>query len=349
MIGGTVFLGRYLVESALARDHTVTLFNRGQHGNDLFPQVERLRGDRVNDLGLLRGRRWDAVIDTCGYVPSAVGSSARRLADAVDHYTFISTMSVYKELLENMDETAPVATISDEQLREAEKIVPQERATALTYGKQYGALKALCERAAEKAMPGRVLTVRSALIVGPHDYSDRFTFWVRRVARGGEVLAPGRPERSIEFTDVRDLSDWIIRMVERGGTGIYNTRGPDYPLTMGRLLEECKTVTRSDARFTWVSEEFLLEAGVKPWSEMPLWIPQADRNFDTVNGEKARADGLTYRPLSETIRDTLAWEVTRPADVKWIAGLDAEREKQLLHDWHERQSFNQTEDTTRDG
>lgn len=154
IIGGTVFLGRYLVESALERGHTITLFNRGQHGSDLFPQVEKLHGDRVNDLKVLGGRRWDAVIDTCGYVPSAVGASARALADAVDHYTFISTMSVYKELLENMDETAPLATISDEQLKKAEKIVPQERATALTYGAPYGALKALCERAAEEAMPG---------------------------------------------------------------------------------------------------------------------------------------------------------------------------------------------------
>lgn len=191
--------------------------------------------------------------------------------------------------------------------------------------------------------------MRSALIVGPHDYSDRFTYWMHRVARGGEVLAPGRPQRSIEFTDVRDLSDWVVRMVERGWTGIYNTRGPEFPLTMGQLLEECNTVTRSDARFTWVSEEFLLEAGVKPWSEMPLWIPEVYRNFDTVNCEKARAAGLTYRPLSETILDTLAWDTTRPKEVAWVAGLDAEREKRLLDEWHERQALNQSEDATQMG
>jgi 2'-hydroxyisoflavone reductase len=334
IIGGTVFLGRHIVESALSHGHTLTLFNRGKHGHDLFPEVEKLHGDRASDLHLLKGRRWDAVIDTCGYVPTTVAASTRALAYSVDHYTFISTMSVYKEVLEDMDETAPLSTIGEEQLREAETIEPRERVVAVSYGKSYGPLKALCERAAEDAMPGRVLTVRSAIIVGPHDYSDRFTYWVHRVARGGEVLAPGHPERHIEFTDVRDLSEWIVRMVERGQTGIYNTKGPDYPLTMGRFLDECKTVTGSDARFTWVSEEFLLQAGVVPWSEMPLWIPEEYRNFDTVNCEKALAAGLTYRPLSETIRDTLAWDRTRRADVEWIAGLDAEREKQLLSDWH---------------
>lgn len=331
IFGGTIFLGRYLIESALARGHEVTIFNRGQHNPELYPEVEKLRGDRRADLAALKGRHWDVVIDTCGYVPSEVRKSAEQLSRAAEHYTFISSCSVYASFnLAGTDENAPVSRITDEQLSEAEQIDTGERATALTYGAAYGALKALCEQTAEEAMPGRVLSVRAGLIVGPHDYSDRFTYWVHRVAQGGEVLAPGRPRRRVRVIDVRDLAAWIIRMAEMRQAGIYNATGAEDNLTMEGLLNECRTVSRSDATFVWASEEFLLEQQVRQWSEMPLWISEEHNGIFAINNDKAIAAGLTFRPLSETIRDTLAWDATRSSNAEWRAGLTPERERELL-------------------
>ncbi|MDQ3686078.1 MAG: NAD-dependent epimerase/dehydratase family protein [Acidobacteriota bacterium] len=331
IIGGTIFLGRHLIEAALARRYQVTIFNRGQHNPDLYPEIEKLRGDRSDDLTALRGRRWDVVIDTCGYVPGVVGKSVELLADAVEHYTFISSCSVYANFdLAGTDENAPVKTITSEQLREAEKIETGERATAFIYGEMYGALKALCERAAEEAMPGRVLNVRAGLIVGAHDYSDRFTYWVRRVAEGGEVLAPGRPERRVRVIDVRDVAEWILRMVETRQTGVYNATGAEDDLTMARLLNECRTVSGSVAGFIWASEKFLLEQKVEAWSKMPLWLPEEFNGIFAVKNDKAIAAGLTFRPLSETISDTLMWDAARPTNAERRAGLKQEREQQLL-------------------
>ena len=331
ILGGTVFLGAHLVEAALARGHQVTIFNRGQHNPDWHPEVEKLRGDRSRDVEALRGRRWDAVIDTCGYVPGVVRKSAELLADAVEHYTFISSCSVYGNFdLAGTDENAPVSTITPEQVDEAEKIDTGERATALTYGEMYGALKALCERAAEEAMPGRVLSVRAGLIVGPYDYSDRFTYWVHRVARGGGVLAPGRPGRRVRVIDARDLAEWIIRMAETRQAGIYNATGAEDGLTMARLLEECRAVSGSDAKFIWASEEFLLAQKVGAWGEMPLWIPEEYNGIFLVNNDKAIMAGLTFRPLSDTIKDTLTWDATRPPNTERRAGLNPARERELL-------------------
>ncbi|HEU5370277.1 MAG TPA: NAD-dependent epimerase/dehydratase family protein [Ktedonobacterales bacterium] len=321
LLGGTVFLGRHLVEAAQARGHEVTLFNRGQHNAALFPDVEKLRGDRDGDLSALQGRRFDAVIDTCGYVPRVVRASAELLAGAVDHYTFISTISVFANTSKpGIDESGAVGKLADETTEEVT-------------GESYGPLKALCEQAAERAMPERVLNIRPGLIVGPHDPTDRFTYWPHRVAQGGEVLAPGRPEYLVQFIDARDLAEWTIRMVEAKQTGTYNATGPDYPLTLGQVLEECKRQSGSDARFVWVDEKRLLDAGATPWMEVPLWIPESDPDaagFSAINCNKAFAAGLTFRPLGETIRDTLAWDATRPADVERKAGIKPEREAHYL-------------------
>jgi 2'-hydroxyisoflavone reductase len=331
ILGGTVFLGPHLIEAALGRGHQVTIFNRGQHNPDWYTEVEKLRGDRSRDVEALRGRRWDAVIDTCGYVPGVVRKSAELLADAVEHYTFISSCSVYADLFRTAtDENSPVSTITPEQLDEAEKIATGERATAASYGQMYGALKALCERAAEEAMPGRVLNVRAGLLVGPYDSSDRFTYWVHRVAQGGEVLAPGQPNRRVRVIDARDLAEWVIRMTEMRQTGVYNATGAEDGLTMGRLLEECRTASGSAATFTWASEEFLTEQKVRAWSEMPLWMPEDYNGIFLVNNDKAIAAGLTFRPLSETIKDTLAWDATRPSNIERQAGLTPMRERELL-------------------
>jgi 2'-hydroxyisoflavone reductase len=325
ILGGTVFLGRHLVEAAQARGHEVTLFNRGEHNPELFPDLEKLRGDRKGDLSALAGRQWDAVIDPSGYVPRVVRASAELLSQSADHYTFISSLSVYAENhLHGVDESGKVATIEDETTEEVT-------------GETYGALKALSEQAAEAAMPGRVLNIRPGLIVGRYDPTDRFTYWPYRVSLGGETLAPERPDYAVQVIDVRDLAEWNIRMVEAGKTGVYNATGPDYRLSLRTLLETAKAVSDSDAIFTWVSADFLAEHNVQPWSEMPLWIPGEEyAGFHTISVQKAIQDGLTFRPLANTIADTLAWVNARPADHQWKAGISREREAELLGAWHQR-------------
>jgi 2'-hydroxyisoflavone reductase len=320
ILGGTRFLGRYLVEAALGGDHRVTLFNRGLSEPDLFPEVETIKGDRDGDLSALRGRRWDAVIDTCGYVPRVVRASAGLLADAVDHYTFVSSISVYPDNMgPGAEEDAPVEELEDPTVEEIT-------------GETYGGLKALCERAAEEEMPGRILNVRPGLISGPHDPTDRFTYWPRRVAAGGEVLAPDRPELRVQFIDVRDLAGWMVKMSAEQQTGTYNATGPAYELRMGKLLEECEAVG-GDAKIVWVSEEFLEENGVEPFTELPLWVPREYAGMLAVDCGKAIAAGLTFRPVSETIRDVLEWDTNR-AEPDLAAGLEPEKERELLSAWH---------------
>ena len=328
ILGGTIFLGRHLVDAALERDHDVTLFNRGQHNPELFPDVEKLRGDRDGDLSALEGRHWDAVIDTCGYVPRIVRQSAEMLADQVEHYTFVSSLSVYAGFSRpGIDETAPVGRVDDPTVEEV---------TAETYGP----LKALCEEAAEAAMPGRVCTVRPGLIVGPHDPTDRFTYWPVRVAAGGDVLAPFGPDFFIEFTDVRELAGWMLHVAEARVTGVYNASGPGYQLTMGEFLSTCRTVSGSDARFVWANADFLSEQGVQPWSDMPLWVGDdpSMAGFSAFDSSRAIAQGLTFRPVDETISATLAWAQGRPADHQWRAGLVPQREQEVLQAWQAKKS-----------
>jgi len=332
ILGGTIFLGRHLVDAALAAGHQVTLFSRGLHGAQLFPQVEKLRGDRDGGLAALAGRRWDVVIDTCGYVPRLVRASAELLAGSVDHYTFISSISVYRDLDQALvDESSPVGALADESVEEIT-------------GESYGPLKALCEQAAEAAMPGRVLHVRPGLIVGPHDPTDRFTYWPWRVAQGGGVLAPGRSERRVELIDGRDLANWIVRMVEARRTGVYNATGPAQELTMGDLLETCRQATGGHATFTWADEAFLLANGVAPWSELPLWLQEADNGVMAVDIQRAIAAGLAFRPLVETVQDTLAWlradRVSAVGDLSGVqlrAGMAPAREAELLAAWQTQQ------------
>jgi 2'-hydroxyisoflavone reductase len=334
IIGGTIFLGRRLVEAALARGHTITTFSRGLHIDGAHSDVESLRGDRTGDVSALRGRYWDAVIDTCGYVPGGVRRVMEELdREHVGHYTFVSSVSAYADFpAAGCDEGAPVAAITAQQAQEAEEFATGARASARTYGEMYGALKALCEVAAEESMPGKVLNVRPGLIVGAYDYSDRFTYWVRRVSEGGEVLAPGKPERRVRVIDARDLAEWIVRAAEARTAGVFNATGAEDGLTFGRMLDVCKTISGSDARFTWVDESYLLDNGVQPWGELPLWIPDGDNGIFEVRNDKAIAEGLTFRPLGDTVRDTLQWDRTRPQTTPMKAGLSRERELQLLSD-----------------
>ena len=339
ILGGTKFLGRHLIKAALKNRHEVTLFNRGKHSSENIENVEQIHGDRNSDLDKLKNRRWDAVIDTSGYLPQTVKASAEFLKDSVNQYVFISSISAYAGFSQpDFDETAPVAELTAEQQKTANAIDPKGEITGAILGEMYGALKVLCERAAEQSMPGRVLHVRAGLIVGEFDPTDRFTYWVMRVAKGGEVLAPGNPERYVQLIDASDLSEWTIKMVEQNENGIYHATGKPFDLTMGKMLEEIKNVSQSDAVFTWVSEEFQKKEDMRGWSDMPLYLPESDddlRGFNSVNIDKALAKGLSFRSLSETIRETLDWRRTQSHELR--AGISAEREKELLEKWREQE------------
>jgi len=335
IIGGSRFLGRHLVTAALDGKHEVTPFNRGNYPTP--PNTKHITGDRDRDLSKLQGQDWDAVIDTCGILPPSVDASAKSLSASVGIYVFISSVSVYSDVsVPGILENAPLKTLTNEQLDEANQI---HRSGSNNYGSLYGGLKALCEQALLAVIPGRSLIIRPGLIIGPYDYTDRFTYWVMRVARGGEVLAPGRPARSVQFIDVRDLSEWILRMVELKASGVYNANGLPGSVTMEEILTECKTVTNSDATFTWCSEAFLIQEDVTAWSKMPLWLPEENApqltGFMFVNCDKAISAGLKLRPLHDSVSAIYSWRSNVPSEDPMIAGLDIESEEQLLRKWHE--------------
>jgi 2'-hydroxyisoflavone reductase len=321
MIGGTRFLGRHLVEAALGQNHDVTLFNRGKTNPDLFPQLETIIGDREHDVEKLNGRLWEAVIDTSGYLPRIVRLSADVLKENVTRYVFISSISVYENFRKvGITESDPVGKIQDE-------------TTEDVTGETYGPLKVLCEQAVQDIYGlERTLIVRPGLIVGPHDPTDRFTYWPVRVARGGDVLAPEKPEAPIQIIDVRDLSAFIIKLIEDNVSGIYNATGPSYDLTLGKLLDVSKQVGGSAANIQWASLDFLNQNKVEPWSDMPTWVPDDEEGagFSRVDVSKAIQAGLRFRPFEETVRDTLVWAQTRPVDHEWRAGLQPAREQELL-------------------
>ena len=319
VLGGTLFLGRHIVDAALARGHDVTTFNRGRTNPDLFPEVEKLHGDRESDLSALAGRTWDAAIDVHGRMPSVVRPVAEALAANVDHFTFVSTISAYGDVFPvGLDETLPTAEF-------AEGLDERDLAN-------YGPCKAECERIVLRAFDGRAFVPRPGLIVGPHDPTDRFTYWPRRVAAGGEVLAPGDPDRPVQIVDGRDLADWIVRMVESRAAGPFNATGPDYRLTMGGMLETCRSVAASEAELVWVPDGFLLEEGVGQWMELPLWLAEPDlEGMLAVDVSRAVESGLSFRPLAETVRDTLAWR--GDGAIAEGVGLSPEREAKLLERW----------------
>ncbi|MDQ6787022.1 MAG: NAD-dependent epimerase/dehydratase family protein [Acidobacteriota bacterium] len=338
IIGGTKFLGRHLVAAAQAREFEVTLFHRGNHSSEGIENVEEIFGDRNDDLDKLKNRNWDACVDTCGYLPQTVKASAQALKDLVNQYVFISSISANADFTDaDYDETLPLATLNEEQSIKANKINPRGEITAVALEDMYGALKALCEREAQKVFGDKTLIVRSGLIVGAFDTTDRFTYWVMRVAGGDEVLAPGKPNRFVQFIDARDLAEWIIKMIEDGQSGIYNATGKPFEITMEKMLEEIKIISQSDAKFTWVDEDFLKRETVAEWSEMPLYLAESVKEaqgFLSANIDKALQTGLKFRSLSDTIKDTLDWRKMSGGDMK--AGIDFNREQELLRKWHEQ-------------
>ena len=322
ILGGTGFIGPHMVRYALKRGHTVTLFNRGRTNTHLFPEVAKLVGDRDGNLEALKGREWDAVIDNSGYAPRNVRDSAQLLKNAVRQYLFTSTRAVYAGFNQaNMHENAPLGMLE----------VPKAE------WEGYGPLKVLCEEEVEKAFPGRATVARPPLIVGPGDRSDRFTYWVARIDRGGEVMAPGDPTHPVQFIDVRDLAGFYIRMLEHGDVGTYNVEGPEAPLSMAEMLYGIRAVTNAVISFTWVDTDFLLKNDVEPFRDMPAWRPPRGyyENYQRMNISRALEKGFTFRPLAETAKDTLEWHKSRPYEQQSSlrAGISSEREVEVLAAW----------------
>jgi 2'-hydroxyisoflavone reductase len=329
VLGGTKFLGRAIVDGALERGHEVTLFNRGETNAELFPGLEKLHGDRDGDLRALEGRTWDAVLDPSGYVPRVARASAELLRES-GHYVFVSSISAYAgPPFERFDEDAPLRELDDP----ATEDVPAN----------YGGLKVACERVVQEVFPGRSTLVRPGLVVGPHDPTDRFTYWPVRIEQGGEVLAPGRPDRPWQFVDVRDLGDWLVRCAEGRTAGAFNATGPVPGVTAGEVLDTCREVAGSDAELIWVDDDFLLERDVGQWMELPLWMAETGdfARFHDWDVSRAVSADLRFRPLAETIADTLAWVKTRtgsPAGTTAMGGfretgLEPEKERRLLAEW----------------
>lgn len=331
ILGGTGFTGPHQVRYAVARGHTVTVFNRGRSQADLPDGVEHLQGDRNDNIEALKGREWDVVIDNPTTLPNWVRTAGSLLKDAAGQYIFISTISVYPDNSQvGMDETAPVAVYKGE---EDPFTLPITQA-----GRFYGELKALSEREAAYWFPGRATIIRPGLIVGPGDQTDRFTYWPVRIDRGGEVLAPGTPKDPTQIIDARDLAEWTIRMAENGEVGVFNATGPDRPRPMGDMLEGIRKAIGSAAKLTFVDQDFLTEQKVRGWSDMPVWVPLTEETmgFMSVSVARAVAKGLTYRPLEVTARDTLAWHKTRPEaqQQNLRSGIKPDREKEVLAAWH---------------
>lgn len=320
ILGGTKFLGCHLVDAALAAGHEVTLFNRGRTNPTLFPNVETILGDREQDIEKLSGREWDAVIDVAGYLPRIVRLSAQGVERSVKRYVYISSISAYADFSKiGVNESDPLGKLEDESIEEVT-------------GETYGPLKALCEKIVQETYGDRALIIRPGLIVGPYDPTDRFTYWPMRVKRGGDIVTPDRPQTPIQVIDVRDLSEFIIKLIEDDASGIYNVTGPDRELFLGEFLDLCKRVTGSVAAFHWASREFLQEHGVQHWSDLPVWVPDTgeEAGFLRIGISKALNAGLKFRPLEDTIRDTIAWAETRPTDHEWRAGLNPTKEEILL-------------------
>lgn len=328
ILGGTNFIGPYQVQYALDRGHTVTLFNRGKTNPALFPNVEKLTGDRNNDLKSLEGRKWDVVIDISATNPDWVALSGRVLENAVKRYVFISTRSVYYD-------TSRVPMTADAPLFSREN-TPVPAGQPLPYG----LAKAISEQTLRERFGNRLLVVRPSLVVGPGDTTDRFTYWPLRIERGGEVLSPGDGTDPVQFIDARDLSEWVIRLVEMGTTGYYNALGPQTPRSFAELLHGIKAVTTSNATFTWVDTDFLLANRVRPYQEMPVWQPARDgkEGFARFDISREVALGLTFRSLAVTTKDTLdfyhAQTPERQAQLR--AGISAQREQEVLAAWRAR-------------
>ncbi len=333
ILGGTAFTGPHQIKYALERGHQVTIFNRGRTQptvhSELFDKVEKLVGDRDNDLEALRGGEWDAVIDNSASIPRWVRQTAEVLKDSVDLYLFTSSLSVHADESKiGITEDDPVIKLDDPTVEEIT-------------GATYGGLKALCEDETRAAFPNGAIVVRPHLIVGPGDRSDRWTYWPVRIARGGEVMAPGTPNDPTQYIDSRDLAEFDIHLIEQRTLGTFSAVGPLAPLNMGELLYGMRAVVSNEVSFTWVDADFLAEHEVQAWMEMTAWVPPTGdtAGFAAYDNSRAVAAGLRYRPLAVSAKDTLDWWWTLPEERRGRtrAGLAPEKEERVLAAWHASQ------------
>ena len=318
ILGGTGFLGRHMTKEALSRGHAVTLFDRGTTAPNLFPGLDHRLGDRRGGLGPLAAERWDAVIDLCGHAPEVVRESALTLARAADSYSFVSSLSVYADLTAaHLDENSPT-----------------HRPTQLP-DDSFGFRKAECERELARLWPRPLLVIRPCAMSGPYDSTGRLLWWLSRLARGGDVLAPGNPKRAVQIIDARDLAKWTVEMIESKGAGTFNATGPSRSLTMGALLDACQKVVGTEGRLVWVDDLFLLACEVEPWSELPFWVldDRAHLGFGNVSSARALAAGLRRRDLAETLADTWEWACREHVPLPPGVGLDVRQEKAILEAW----------------
>jgi 2'-hydroxyisoflavone reductase len=327
-IGGTEFVGRHMVAAALEKGYDVTLFNRGKTNPEIFPEAEKLRGDRDGGLEPLINRTWDVVVDVNGYVPRLVSAAAELLQGSVGQYIFVSTGSVYDmpKMGAYADESASLEVLEDETTEE-------------WMSPAYGGLKVLCENVVMELYPENHLILRLGVVAGPYDPTDRVTYWITRVAKGGEVIAPGAPDLPIQFIDARDLADFTILGIENKLTGIYNTIGNS--VTWNHFLNACRDASRSEASYTWVDDgQFFmdnLDMGAKMFGVVPMAVPSEMAHLWTMKSDKALADGMVFRSALNTARDVLAWDKTRSADEERVAGMTLDQEKELLEKWHARE------------
>lgn len=333
ILGGTGFMGPHQVRYALSRGHKVTVFNRGRRPQDWPGEVEELTGDRnTGDLKSLEGRTWDVCIDNPTTLPHWVADAAKVLKGKVGHYLFVSTLSVYADNSRpGQDETAATLAFNGDPLAERAPV-------KMGF---YGHLKAAAETEARTQFGAAHTTVvRPGLIVGPGDETDRFTYWPVRMARGGEVLAPGNGSDPIQYVDSRDLAEWIVRLVETRTAGTFNAIGPAGAFDTKALLAGVAQGVGARPQYTWVATPWLAEKKVNGWSDLPLWLPGEGptAGFHRRSNAAAVKAGLTFRPLPATAKDTLAWWNALPAErrAKPKTGLTAEREAELLAQWKAR-------------
>jgi 2'-hydroxyisoflavone reductase len=327
ILGGTGFIGPNLTQEALERGWQVTHFNRGKTAANGVPNVETLIGDRKGQLDALRGRKWDAMIDDTGYVPKFVRMSAELLAPAVGYCLFISSISAYASFAKPNDEHSATGKLANP---EAEEVT----------GDSYGPMKALCEQYTAAAFKGRVSIVRPGYIVGPLDHTDRFTYWPVRASRGGEMLAPGRPEDPIQVIDVRDLAAWMMQLVDHRTNGYFNAVSPPRAFTMGDLISASQAASpQAHTTVTWVPEDFLAAHWKAEELDLPPWAPSKgeDAGASLTATDAAGKTGLRCRPLAATVYDTLVWFKTLPPERrgKLRAGLDPQKEADTLRAWHQ--------------
>jgi 2'-hydroxyisoflavone reductase len=329
VLGGAGLTGPHQIRRALSRGHEVTVFNRGRTPLPAdLAGVEQLHGDRATgDLAALRGRRWDACIDIPTTLPAWARDAAQVLCGNVERYVFVSTISVYRDLAQPVREGSAVHAYQG-----ADAFAETIETVRASGFELYGPLKARCEAVVREHFPDSAAIVRPGLIVGPGDTTDRFTYWPLRVRRGGELLAPGSPADPVQFIDARDLAEWVVRLAEQGATGTYNATGPAVPLTFGAMLQAIGETLGVAPSFRWAPSGFLQAQGIAPWTDMPAWVPAESAGMMRADNSRALGAGLTFCPLAQTVRDTLAWFDALAAERRAAprAGLSPERERHAL-------------------